>query len=134
VRPAIFTSEQRGQEVPDIPQVALQQDVDGFKKPPIYGYMRAYEGTPEAEITRDELRMFRWAQVEGYDLAVIYQEEQEGSIAVLTDLIRELKVNGDAAVVVPSMEHFGTSRVLREHLAAYLVHSADVDVHEASDR
>ncbi|MET9222831.1 hypothetical protein ABZX65_29300 [Streptomyces sp. NPDC003300] len=103
-------------------------------KQPIYGYMRAYEGTPEEEIMKDELRLFRWAQVEGYDLAVIYQEEQEGSIAVLTDLIRELKLNGDAAVVVPSMEHFGTSRVLQEHLSAHLVHCADVDVHEASDQ
>jgi hypothetical protein len=98
---------------------------------PIYGYMRAYESTPEADIMKDELRMFRWAQAEGYDLTVIYQELEEGSISVLTDLIQELKLNGDAAVVVPSMEHFGTSRVLREHLSAYLVHCADVDVYEA---
>ncbi|MDX6354134.1 MAG: hypothetical protein QOF98_1037 [Streptomyces sp.] len=101
-------------------------------KPSIYGYMRAYADTSEAEIMRNELLLFRWAQTEGYDLAVIYQEEQEGSIAVLNDLIQELKLNGDAAVVVPSLQHFGASRVLREHLSAYLVHCADVDVFEAS--
>lgn len=101
---------------------------------PIYGYMRAYEATPEAEIMQDELRLFRWAQGEGYELAVIYQEEQEGSIAALTDLIQELKLTRDAAVVVPSLRHLGTSRVLQEHLAAYLVHCADVDMYETSDR
>lgn len=104
------------------------------KKQPIYGYMRACESTPEAEIMRDELLLFQWAQREGYDLAVIYQEEQEGSIAFLTDLIRELQLTGDAAVVVPSMQHFGTSRVLQEHLSAYLVHCADVDLYEAGDQ
>jgi nucleotide-binding universal stress UspA family protein len=103
-------------------------------KPAIYGYMRAYDDTPEGEVMKDELQLFRWAQAEGYDLAVIYQEEQEGSIAVLTELIRELRLNGDGAVVVPSLEHFGTGRVLQEHLAAYLVHCADVDVYEATDR
>lgn len=104
------------------------------KNPSIYGYMRACEDAPEEQVLKDELQMFRWAQAEGYDLAVIYQEVEEGSISVLTDLIRELKLNGDTAVVVPPMEHFGTSRVLQEHMAAYLVHCADVDVHEASDR
>jgi nucleotide-binding universal stress UspA family protein len=103
-------------------------------KPIIYGYMRAYPDTPETEIMREELRLFRWAQDSGYDLAVIYQEEQEGSIAVLTDLIRELQLTGDTAVVVPSMRHFGTSRVLQEHLSAYLVHCADVDLYEVSDQ
>lgn len=100
----------------------------------IYGYMRAYADTPEVETMRDELRLFRWAQAAGYDLTVIYQEEQEGSIAVLTDLIRELRLTRDTAVVVPSLQHFGTSAVLREHLAAYLVHYADVDVFEAGER
>jgi len=103
-------------------------------KQPIYGYMRAYEATPEVETMQDELRLFRWAQREGYDLAVIYQEEQEGSIAVLTDLVRELKLNRDAAVVVPSLQHFGTGQVLREHLAAYLVHCADINIYEAGDQ
>ena len=124
---------QQGREMPDIPQAELRHGSKD-KKPPIYGYMRAYEDTPEVEIMKDELRLFHWAQAEGYDLVVIYQEEQEGSIAVLHDLIQELKLTGDAAVVVPSMEHFGTSPVLREHLAAYLVHCADVDVYEASKR
>lgn len=101
---------------------------------PIYGYMRAYDSTPEEEIEKDELQLFRWAQAEGYDLAVIYQEFDEGSIAVLSGLIRELKLTGDRAVVVPSLRHFGTSHVLREHLAAYVVHCADADVHEASDQ
>lgn len=107
---------------------------------PIYGYMRAYEATPEVEVMQDELRLFRWAQREGYDLAVIYQEEQEGSIAVLTELIRELKLNRDAAVVVPSLQHFGNGRLLQEGLAAYVVHCADadaevdVDLYGASDQ
>jgi hypothetical protein len=108
--------------------------VSDTKKPSIYGYMRAYEDTPEVEIMKAELQLFHWAQDEGYDLAVIYQEVDEGSIAVLTELIRELKLTGDAAVVVPSIEHFGASRVLQEHLCAYVVHCADVNVYETSNR
>jgi nucleotide-binding universal stress UspA family protein len=101
---------------------------------PVYGYMRAYPEIPERKTLDDERKLFRWAQRQGYDLAVIYQEEQENSITALLDLIRELTLTGGAAVVVPSMRHFGTSRVLREHLSAYLVHCADVDLYEATDR
>jgi hypothetical protein len=108
--------------------------VSDTKKPPIYGYMRAYEDTPEAEIMKDELRLFRWAQDEGYDLAVIYQETGEGSIAVLTELVEELKRNGDRLVVVPSIEHFGTSPLLQEHLWAYVVHTANAEVREAANQ
>jgi hypothetical protein len=95
--------------------------------------MRAYEDTPEAEIMKDELGLFRWAQAEGYDLGVIYQEVVEGSIAVLTELIEELKTKGDRAVVVPSEEHFGTSEVLRTYVREYLVRGAEAEVFEVSD-
>ncbi|MBD0738063.1 hypothetical protein [Streptomyces sp. CBMA29] len=105
------------------------RDVKG--RPPIYGYMRAYDSTPEDEVMRDELRLFRWAQVEGYDLAAVYQELEEGSIAVLTELVEELKRNGDRMVVVPSVEHFGDSSLLQEHLWAYVVHTANAEVFEA---
>ncbi|WP_433891180.1 hypothetical protein [Streptomyces sp. CA-111067] len=101
---------------------------------PIYGYMRAYEATPESETMKDELRLFRWAQNEGYELAVIYQEVEEGSTAVLTELLTELRLVGDTAVLVPSTEHFGTGRVLREHLTAYQVHCADIQLSEVDVR
>lgn len=99
---------------------------------PIYGYMRAYAATPEVETMRDELRLYRWAQEEGFELAVVYQELEEGSTAVLTELVRQLRLTGDQAVVVPSVAHFGTSRVLQEHLAAFLIHCADAALYEAS--
>lgn len=98
---------------------------------PIYGYMRAYDSTPVAEVMKDELQLFRWAQAEGYDLAAIYQELEEGSVAVLTELVEELKRTGDRLVVVPSAEHFGTSPLLQEHLWAYVAHTANVEVREA---
>lgn len=104
------------------------------KKPSIYGYMRAYPGTSEAEVMENELKLFRWAQLEGYDLAVIYQEEEEGSISVLTELVEQLKLTDDPSVVVPSIQHFGTSRVLQNHLWAYVVHCADAELYEASDQ
>ncbi|WUH94131.1 hypothetical protein OG900_31055 [Streptomyces sp. NBC_00433] len=100
----------------------------------IYGYMLAHEGRSEEEITNDELLLFRWAQVEGYFLAAIYQEVDEGSIAELTELVGELRNTGDGAVVVPSVEHFGTHALLQEHLWAYVVHTADAEVHEAVSR
>jgi hypothetical protein len=100
----------------------------------VYGYMRAYGTTPEAELLQDELRLRRWAEREGCELVRIQQEEQDGSIAGLTELIRELRLNAGAAVVVPSLRHFGDSPVLREHLAAHLVDRADVDIYEAGDQ
>lgn len=104
------------------------------RKTPIYGYMHAYDGTPEKEVAQAELQLFRWAQAEGYDLTAIYREEREGSIAVLEELIRELRLTGDTALVVPSEQHFGTSRILQEHLSDYRVHRASEELHEVGSR
>ncbi|WP_328912665.1 MULTISPECIES: hypothetical protein [unclassified Streptomyces] len=101
------------------------------KKPPIYGYMRAYDSTPESQLLRDELVLFQWAQAGGYDLTLIYKEVDEGSVAELTELVEELRRTGDRAVVVPSMEHFGSGRVLQDHLWAYVVHCADAEIYQA---
>ncbi|WP_328917264.1 MULTISPECIES: hypothetical protein [unclassified Streptomyces] len=100
-------------------------------KPPIYGYMRAYDRTPESQLLRDELVLFQWAQAEGYDLALIYKEVDEGSVAELGELVEELRRTGDRAVVVPSIAHLGSGRVLQDHLWAYVVHCADAEIHEA---
>jgi hypothetical protein len=103
-------------------------------KPPIYGYMRAYHDTEEEEVMKDELQMFRWAQAENYELAAIYREVDDGSIAGLTDLVQELNRTGTRAVVVPSIEHFGAGALLQEHLWAYVVHTANAEVYEVSDQ
>jgi hypothetical protein len=107
--------------------------VSDGKKPAIYGYMRAHDRMVDVEVMKLELQMFRWAQSEGYDLTVIYQEVEEGRIDVLTELVEELRLTGDRAVLVPSVEHFGTSRILQEHLCAYVVHYANAEVFELSD-
>ncbi|WP_031520535.1 hypothetical protein [Streptomyces sp. NRRL F-5123] len=99
----------------------------------VHGYMRAYAGTPDVEVRRDELRLRCWAERGGYALVRIWQEEQDGGIAVLNGLVEELKRSSGAAVVVPSLRHFGSTQVLREHLAAYLVDRADVDIYEVGD-
>ncbi|MGW5354850.1 hypothetical protein ACWERV_30600 [Streptomyces sp. NPDC004031] len=99
----------------------------------VHGYMRAYAATPDAEVRRDELRLRCWAEREGFDLVRIWHEEQEGGIAVLNGLVEELKLTRGGAVVVPSLRHFGSTQVLREHLAAYLVDRADVDIYEVRD-
>jgi hypothetical protein len=104
------------------------------RRPPIYGYMLAHEGRTSEQIMRDELALFRWAQAEDYHLALIYQEEDEGSIAALTELVEQLKLNGDRAVVVPSIRHFGSRPPLQDHLLAYVVHAAQAEVHEVSQR
>lgn len=97
----------------------------------IYGYMLAHEGRSEEDVRNDEMQLLRWAQAEGYFLAAIYQETDEGSIAGLTDLVEELKRTEDRAVVVPSAEHFGSSALLQEHLWAYVAHTATAEVYEA---
>ncbi|MGC5342215.1 hypothetical protein ACPXCE_09290 [Streptomyces sp. DT24] len=103
-------------------------------KQTILGYMRAYDSMPDEQIMENELQMFRWAQAEGCDLSVIYQETDEGSIAVLLELVQELQMTGDKAVLVPSIAHFGDSRILQDHLYEYVVRCAfpTVEVHEVA--
>ncbi|MFC4033071.1 hypothetical protein ACFO3J_16480 [Streptomyces polygonati] len=94
--------------------------------------MRAYDVTPDVEVMREELHLFRWAQARGYDLVAVYQEVEEGSIDVLTELVEELRRTGSRAVLVPSIEHFGTSHPLQDNLWAHVVHNARAEVHEVN--
>lgn len=98
----------------------------------IYGYMRVYDGLPEDQVRADEQRLREWAEGEGYDLVAVYQETDEGSVTELTELVGELNRTGTRVIVVPSVEHFGRSPLLQEHLWAYVVGSAQAEVHEVS--
>ena len=100
----------------------------------VYGYMRACDGRSDEEVRQDEQQLARWAEAAGYVLRAVYQETDEGSIVELTALVEELNATGTRAVVVPSVEHFGTSALLQEHLWAYVAHTANAEVHEAANR
>ncbi|WNI18131.1 hypothetical protein [Actinacidiphila sp. ITFR-21] len=90
-------------------------------KRPIHGYMCAYMSAPEEEVAEAELRLFQGAQVEGYDLAVVCREVEEGGLAVLAEPVEEL---GECAVVVPAVGRFGAGPVFGEYLAACVVRGA----------
>jgi hypothetical protein len=82
----------------------------------------------------EEEQLTRWAEAEGCRLMGVYRETEEGGIAELSALVEELNRTDTRLVVVPSIEHFGTSPLLQEHLWAYVVHTANAEVHEAVAR
>jgi hypothetical protein len=96
--------------------------------------MRAADGRPDHEVRHEEEQLARWAEGEGYRLKAVYREVDEGSVAELTALVEELNRTGIRIVVVPSIEHFGAGPLLQEHLWAYVVHTANAEVHEAVGR
>ena len=98
--------------------------------PLIYGYMRVYEGQADGDVRSAECALRRFADTEGYALAAIHQETDDGGTAALTALVTDLKRTGARAVVVPSIEHFGRSEVLQRHRCAWLEHEAGAQVHE----
>lgn len=102
------------------------------EKPRIYGYMRAYDGLPDDQIRQYEQQLKHWAIAHGYELVAIRKELDKGSIAELTDLVSELNHARVRAVVVPSIEHFGGSRILQEHLWSYVVCGANAEVYEVT--
>ncbi|MBD0736577.1 hypothetical protein BGM09_26015 [Streptomyces sp. CBMA29] len=104
-----------------------------IERPSAYGYMRAYDATPDEEIRADEQRLRMWAAAEGYVLATVYQEVVAGGITELTALIAQMRRTGVRTVVVPSVEHLGNGRFLQEHVWAEIVGRTDAEVHEARE-
>ncbi|MFC4035733.1 ATP-binding protein [Streptomyces polygonati] len=113
------------------PSCTTETDREAHMAQPIYGYMRAYDGTPDEQIRAEEQQLSHWAKAEGYQLLAIYAESDEGSTRELSALIEECNRTQTRAVVVPSFAHFGTSRVLREQISAHVVRNAAAAIHEA---
>lgn len=103
-------------------------------RPMAYGYMRAYDDTPDERTRADEHRLRTWAAAEGYELVAVHREAVEGDITELTALIREINRTGVRTVVVPSVEHFGNGLLLQEYLWAEIVGRTGAEVHEVSPR
>ncbi|GLZ30653.1 hypothetical protein Lesp02_28420 [Lentzea sp. NBRC 105346] len=81
-------------------------------KPLMYGYMRAPDDVPDDELDRTVDEMQRFAETEGYCYAATFFEYQDGSRAAFDELIQELKRAESRHVVVPSLEHLSSHRLL----------------------
>lgn len=85
-------------------------------KPLVYGYLRAHTDTPDDELTHAVERMQRFADAEGLCYVTTYFEWQPGSRAVFYELVEELKRAEARHVVVPSVDHLSSHRLLRGHM------------------
>jgi DNA invertase Pin-like site-specific DNA recombinase len=81
-------------------------------KPLMYGYMRAPDDVPDDELDRTVDEMQRFAETEGYCYAATFFEYEPGSRAAFDELIQELKRAEARHVVVPSLEHLSSHRLL----------------------
>lgn len=81
-------------------------------KPLIYGYMRAPDDMSDADLDRAVDKMQRFAETEGFCYAATFFEYQHGSRAAFDELIQELKRAESRHVVVPSLEHLSSHRIL----------------------
>lgn len=81
-------------------------------KPLIYGYLRAPDETPDEELDGLVSELQRYAEAEGYCYAATFFEYEPGSRAAFDELIQELKRAEARHVVVPSLEHLSSHRLL----------------------
>lgn len=78
----------------------------------MYGYMRAPDDVSDADLDRVVSEMQRFADTEGFCYATTFFEHQHGSRAAFDELIQELKRAEARHVVVPSLEHLSSHRIL----------------------
>lgn len=94
-------------------------------KPLMYGYMRAPDDVSDDELDRTVEEMQRFAETEGYCYATTFFEHQHGSRAAFDELIQELKRAEARHVVVPSLEHLSSHRLLCSSMVERMETSAN---------
>ncbi|MGH3613433.1 MAG: recombinase family protein [Pseudonocardia sp.] len=97
-------------------------------KPLMYGYMRAPDEVPDDDLDRAVHEMQHFAETEGFCYATTFFEYQHGSRAAFDELIEELKRAEARHVVVPSLEHLSSHRLLRGHMVDRLETDAHAHV------
>jgi DNA invertase Pin-like site-specific DNA recombinase len=103
-------------------------------KPLIYGYMRLRGDEPESDIRQMELVLKDYAEREGYCLATIFYEEDNGTRSAFEELIEELKRSEAHCVIVPAIEHLSGHALLRISMIVRLEEMAGASVLTLSDR
>lgn len=98
-------------------------------KPLMYGYLRL--DVANDHVAACEAQIQRFAEYEGFDLAMIFHERIHGATA-LTALIAELRRSQSHHVVVPSMEHLIRPGMSRQAVEARLWCEANAGVHAAA--
>lgn len=88
--------------------------------PLIYGYMRVANDDTDNAVDALEKQIQNLAETEGFCYATTFFEYQDGSRAVFDELIQELKRAEARHVVVPSLEHLSSRRILRVGLVERL--------------
>ncbi|MEV7321235.1 recombinase family protein [Streptomyces sp. NPDC093970] len=89
-------------------------------KPLMYGYLRAPDDVPDDELAHTVEELKRYAATEGFCYATTFFEYQDGSRAAFEELTAELKRAEARHVVVPSMDHLSSHRLLRSHMVERL--------------
>src|SRR4051812_7601372 len=97
-------------------------------KPLIYGYLRAPDESSDDELDVAVQEMRRFAEAEGYCYVMTFFEYVSGSQSAFTELIAELKRAEAKHVVVPTLGHLSSHRILRATMVKRLELDADAHV------
>ncbi|NUL28425.1 recombinase family protein [Streptomyces lunaelactis] len=94
-------------------------------KPLMYGYIRVASDAPDDEVDGIERQMRCFAEAEGFSYATTFYEYQNGSQAAFNELIQELRRAEARHVVMPSLEHLSSHRILCASMVERLETDAD---------
>ncbi|MGL5866525.1 MAG: recombinase family protein [Dermatophilaceae bacterium] len=97
-------------------------------QPLMYGYLRAPEEMPDDDLDRAVHHLQRYAETEGYCYATTFLEYEPGSQDAFAELIAELKRAEARHVVVPSLEHLSSHRLIRASMVDRLELDASASV------
>ncbi|MFC1419369.1 recombinase family protein [Streptacidiphilus cavernicola] len=102
-------------------------------KPLIYGYMRVTDDMEDHEVSRLEQSLSTFAAVEGYCLAAIFYEYENGSQTAFNELLHELRRVEAHHVVVPSLEQLADSQIVQTLMVDRAELETDAAIHETAD-
>lgn len=111
-----------------MPVAGLAPNVEMTVKPLIYGYLRAPDEMPDDELDRLVSELQRYAEAEGFCYATTFFEYQAGSRSAFEELVAELKRAESRYVVVPSLEHLSSHRLLLSSMVERLETDANAHV------
>ena len=98
-------------------------------KPLAYGYMRVFCDVTEEQACSLERTIRQFADAQGFEFAMTFQETVSGSHEAFHELLHEVERADADYVVIPSFNHFSKNRILQNLMLAQLEEGAGVDVH-----
>jgi DNA invertase Pin-like site-specific DNA recombinase len=97
-------------------------------KPLIYGYLRVDDTARDGDVIQMELALRDFAEREGYAVADIFREDQDGDRRAFLELIEALKASESRHVITPAPELISPHPLVRRTLLDQLAEEAGTRV------